>query len=296
MNKTIKYVPIIIIAILAITIIGILIWKKGKSTPIVILPASTSAPISTPIVSENPVITSVPVPTADANTDYGVLSTLGGEKLTDSEIANLKIYHSTQFGITIKIPQYLSGVNNCIESGSTERNFSVPSKVFEDTKNRIIFIVPEYYYEINSCKKNTYSLDLLRKEIIPSPEFPIVAALRPKFGWAIHVENAKSDVELNKFIKNTYGSGCFVEKKIPWEPQKGVYEVVIKGEDWDKMSDSEATTCHLPMSVLAILYAPKMEKVMFANLGQEPTFFTDSTNSRAYDAEMLRSFRFELIK
>ncbi len=121
-----------------------------------------------------------------------------------------------------------------------DSNVCTGPKVFEDNANNVVYLVPEYSYGVTedqtkqaSCRKSTYSLQRIRDEIegkgaegnyVSSPGNPIL-------GVAIRVKNVKNDAELNKFIKDNYGSGCLIASKTPWEQQKGVYEITIKGED-----------------------------------------------------------------
>ncbi len=298
MNKIIKYILVAIVFI-AIMAIGILIWQRKTAIPIV---QFTPTSVYSPIIRESP----VPTPTPELAVSEGILFALGDMRITEEEASFMNIYQNAQFDFSIKIPKNVLGTNDCIDPGSTSKNFMVPLKIFNDVKSNMVFIVPEYYYhadtkwdsvnyttQVGLCKKIVYSLDLIKKEIAPDPESLIFGPPRTRTGWGIAIKSVVGDTDLDKFIKDNYGSGCFVEKKIPWMQQEGVYEIVIKGEDWDKGVSPEISTCQLPMSVLAVLYDSKIGKVMSANLGQEPTFYTDSTNIRVYDKEMIKSFRFE---
>ena len=209
-------------------------------------------------------------------------------------------YTNHQLGFSIKFPQIVYGINRC-----SDEIIWVPVKIFEDNENGIVFITEEYYYDnwdresqtnTGPCKKITYSLESLRENMTPIFEFK--AMPKPWLGLAIMIKNINNDIELNKFIKNTYGPGCFAGEKELWK-QEGIYEIRIEGEDWEwepgtDLIDLGTTTC--PWNyVYKILYAPEKNKVMSVNLGQECTFGTDpsSESFKCYNDEMIDSFKFE---
>lgn len=115
---------------------------------------------------------------------------------------------------------------------------------------------------------------------------------KPFLGWSVVIKNIYDDTELDKFIKENYGQGCLIDKKVPAK-QNGVYEIEIKGEDWDKGADLGTTTCPIN-SVVRVLYSPPKNKLMSVNLGQECTFGTDYNSDfyKCYDEEMINSFEF----
>lgn len=259
-NKNKIIIAIILIFGIGAGVLGYL-WSKKATPPIAFSPVPSTAPSISPSIT--------PPPEA-------------WETYTNSEL-----------GFLIKYPQMVYGVYRC----EPYKPFYVPLKVFEDNKNGIVYITEEYYYDnwdnetqsnTGHCKKITYSLDSLTKarEVYGNPFLSRVFV----------VKNIENDAELNKYIKTVYGSGCFIENKSPWEPQKGVYEISIKGEDWNKITDPENTTCRLPMSLLVLLYEPTKGKFMSVNMGQECGFTTDYSNSefyKCYDEEMINSFRFK---
>jgi len=210
-----------------------------------------------------------------------------------------KTYVSSELGFSIKYPGMIYGVYRC----SPQKPFYVPLKVFEDNENGIVYITEEYYYDnwdselqnnTGQCKKIINSIESLNEQrtIIVDINDKVSLNYNPFLTRVFVIKNVKNDAELNKFIKDNYGSGCFVEKKEPWE-QKGVYEIKIKGEDWGKGADLGMTTC--PWNyVYKILYAPEKNKLMSVNLGQECGFTTDLTkNYKCYDDEIIASFKFE---
>ncbi len=212
-----------------------------------------------------------------------------------------KTYASAELGFSIEYPKMVYGIYRC----SPKKPFWVPLKVFEDKENGIVYITEEYYYnapydgELNKftgpCEKIINSLEYLKSQRETIIDINNKASLNynPFLTKVFIIKNIKNDIELNKFIKDNYGQGCFVEKKELWT-QKGIYEIKIKGEDWGPETDLGTTTC--PMNyVYKILYAPEKNKIMSVNLGQDCGFTTDynSENYKCYDGEMIDSFKFE---
>ena len=207
-----------------------------------------------------------------------------------------KDYNSVELGFSIKIPQMVYGVDRC---SSNNKTIWVPVKVFEDKKNGTVYITQEYYYDnqdnTEHCKKNIRTLESLKEErkIIVQINDKVQVNTTPFLTRVIVIKDINNDTELNKFIKDTYGFGCFVEKKEFWK-QEGVYEIKIKGEDWDKRTDLGNTSCPFNYTY-KILYAPEKNKLMSVNLGQECGFGTNPNSElyKCYDEEMVDSFEFE---
>jgi hypothetical protein len=264
-----KYIIIAIILIFGIGA-GILGYLRNKKlTPPIasVSPAPIQSPATSPSPTPNPALTPPP------------------------EI--WKTYTNSQLGFSIKYPQMVYGVYRC----SPNKPFYVPLKAFEDNKNGIVYITEEYYYEApyngelnkytGPCEKITYSLESLIKEREKYSN--------PFLARVFVIKSIKNDTELNKFIKDNYGSGCLIGSKSPWKPQEGVYEIEIRGEDWNKGSDLGTTTCPINYKY-KVLYAPeKNNKVMSVGLGQECGFETDpaSESHKCYDDEMIDGFKFE---
>ena len=211
-----------------------------------------------------------------------------------------KDYNSAELDFSIKIPQMVCGVNRC----SFNETIWVPVKVFEDKENGIAYITQEYYYNnwdsklqnnTGHCEKIIRTLDSLKEErkVIVQINNKIQTNTNPFLTRVIIIKDINNDAELNKFIKDTYGFGCFIEKKEPWK-QEGIYEIKIKGEDWDKEIDLGNTSCPFNYTY-KILYAPEKNKIMSVNLGQECGFGTDpnSESYKCYDEEMIDSFEFK---
>ncbi len=208
-------------------------------------------------------------------------------------------YVNPELGFLIKYPEMVYGVYRC----PPVKPFYVPVKVFGDNKNGIVYITEEYYYDnvgdntqdnIVVCKKITHSLESITKEreTVVAINDKVHTSANPFLTRVFYIKNIKNDTELNKFINNKYGPGCIVENKNPWK-QEGVYEIVVRGEDWGK-SDLGTTTCPLNFRY-KLLYAPIKNKIMSVVLGQECGFGTSpaSESYKCYDDEMIDSFRFK---
>lgn len=210
-------------------------------------------------------------------------------------------YNSTELGFSIKYPQMVYGVYRC----SPNKPFWVPLKVFEDKENGIVYITEEYYYDnwdsgtqtnTGPCEKIINSLESLKKEkeeniIYINDKIRING--NPFLTKAITTKDVGNDNELKKFIKDTYGSGCYIENKKQWK-QDVVYEIEIKGEDWKNGADLETTICPINY-IYKVLYAPGKNKVMSVNLGQDCGFGTDYNleSYKCYDEEIINSFEFK---
>ncbi|MBU4338839.1 hypothetical protein KKD57_04770 [Patescibacteria group bacterium] len=273
MNKLINGNKKILIAAILISGIGAGIlgyWQyKNSINPL---------PTTSPTTSISPVISSNPASTPTITPPPEVWET----------------YTNTELGFSIKYPQMVYGIYRC----EPYKPFYVPIKIFDDSKNGITYITHEYYYEApysselsdytGPCEKIISSLESLKKEKETYGN--------PFLTWVINIKNIKNDSELNKFIKDNYGSTCSMEKKIPRKQQTGVYEITLKSEDWDKEIKSEAAACRLAMSPLIILYKPEIEKIMSVELGQGCFFAiseTDGKDYQCYDNNIIDSFRFK---
>lgn len=224
------------------------------------------------------------------------------EKVKD-ETADWLVYQSPSMGFSIKIPPTERGLNRCIDKGETEVNFSVPLKVFEDNKNSVVYIVPEYYYDFNSktgptgaaeqvgpCKKIEYdSLDSLNASP-SSPYYSSGGSLDPFAGRAIHIGGVNNDNDIVKFLNNTYDGECFIRSRELWGKQEGVYKLEVSGEIVDSSEDRPTLTCPIGMNDV-VLYASGKGKAMFLDMGQECAFV--DVNWNCYDFKMIDSFRFK---
>ena len=272
MNKNLF---ILIATILAL--IGVIIWSYGYITKI------ETDHISEPVVEEEK---QSEKETEKEETQEDVLSEAIWSKYINDELG---------FSIDI-LNKKVYGLYSC----EPKKVIQVPVKVFEDNENGIVYISQEYYYiseydselhkHVGECKKIIYSLKLFRNEY---------KGLKPHLGWAIMIKTVKNEDELDKFIKENYGSGCSAEDKKFWETdyqQLGVYDIHIRGERDNRETTLGTTSCVEAWTARhKVLYFPEENKVMSVILGQESTFQTNphSQPYQSYDQKMIDSFRFE---
>lgn len=203
-----------------------------------------------------------------------------------SNVWNKYINHT--LGFSIQIPKEVYGLYKC----PSKETIQVPVRVFEDNENGIVYISQEYYYRAEwdselqeftgPCEKIAYSLESLKSETVDN---------NPFLGWAILIKDIKDESELDKFIKEIYGSGCSAGQKTPWV-QSGVYEIPVLADG----TDLGNTACPVGwMNSEKVLYAPEKDKFMSVILGQECTFGTNpySKPYQCYDEEMINGFKFE---
>ena len=188
-------------------------------------------------------------------------------------------YVNDELGFSIDVPDKVYGYYGC----DPKKAIRVPVKVFEDDENGIVYISQEYYYKseydselhkyVGECEKITNSLESFLG------------------GWAISIRTVKNDEELDEFIKENYGPGCYAGDRKSWG-QDGVYEIRIGG--WDQWENLGTTDCPVNYRY-KVLYIPEKNKFMSVKLGQESTFHTDPDTPpyQSYDERMINSFRFE---
>jgi len=85
--------------------------------------------------------------------------------------------------------------------------------------------------------------------------------------WQIIAETVKNDTELEKFIKQRFGSGCSLGTKEP-SNQQGVYTVRVKG-GWKEL---DLTAC--PINYMYIIkYRPSGTKSLLHLIGDNHLIF-----------------------
>ena len=229
---------------------------------------------------------------------------------------NSFLYENKELGFSIKVPKTMYSIDRC----NAHDNMVVPVKIFENNDNGAVYIVPEYFYfedektvicrkessdytdpsleldckkHKNKCNKIEYSLDYINHGE-KNLKGVYWAGSSPWLGWLIRIKNVKQYSDLNDFAKEIRGSGCFVKNGKDWT-QEGIYNISIKGEDWDDEGvDLFNTTCSWS-GVEKFLYYPSAKKFMYIGLGQEPSFYSERPeigNPNPYDNLMLSSFRF----
>lgn len=206
-------------------------------------------------------------------------------------------YSDSKLGFSIKYPTMVYGLYDCAE----RKNIWIPLKIINDKDNEITYITQEYSYKANwnseqdkfdgPCRKITYSLEYLQNEKKEFQKEQFYLWWKPFLGWAISTRNIKNESELDKFIKDNYGSECSVKSKTSWN-QNGVYEINIQAEN----SKEEGINPNCPLNyAYKVLYSPEKNKVISIDLGQECTFGTNPNEKsyKCYDENMINSFKFE---
>lgn len=198
------------------------------------------------------------------------------------------LYTNEKYGFSIKVPKMMyQPYGDCVLSNGffVPKGDLVPVKIFEDES---IFISSEYYHDLqgqfeiegktvfSGCEKVANSIPLLQDR-------NNYKAMK----WEFVASEVESDVELEKFIKEKYGSGCSLGKKVPTE-QSGVYRPEILGDGLDLGE----TACPINY-ITEIRYNADTNKVVAWDLGQAYTFVGDEDFSKLYDQEMVDSFKFE---
>lgn len=187
------------------------------------------------------------------------------------------VNYESKYGLSFRYPKFIAG-KGC---NSESKNFFVPTKVFEDTDNQEIYIVPEYYYDENeaqTCKKYITSLDSLQKE-----------SHKPFLGWNVSIRNVEKNDDINALIKDIYGSGCEMKSENPWIRDE-ISEIKLNSYEDAKGNPTslDQTVCPTNYSY-EILYSEKQKRAVSVILGQECTFFGDSQNN-CLDEQLINSF------
>lgn len=209
-------------------------------------------------------------------------------------------YTNDELGFSIKYPEMVYGVSRC----ESKKQFYVPLKVFEDKENGIVYITEEYYYdapydgELNKftgpCEKIINSMESLNEQMTIDDKIDFTK--NPFLTKVFVIKNIENDTEINKFIKDNYGSECIAESRNFWKQQTGVYEIKLNEFKDANGNDTDLGNAICPVNyVYKILYAPEKNKIMSIKLGQECSFTTDynAENYKCYDEEMIDSFEFK---
>lgn len=210
----------------------------------------------------------------DENSDTSATVAEGNDSSedTDSLKEGWKNYSSSKLGISFQYPEKVSNM----VSGLDGEDGSVPVKVIEDDEAGVIYLVYGPSDTLESLKVET-----------ENPTFddgtPIVNP-KPSYGWKMITKKIQNDEEFNAHVKNIYGTGCFIDKKSQGS-QAGVYEITLKGEDWDEAdTDLGNTTCAAGNTAYSLLQATNSDMIVSINRGQEATFDDEE--------EILNSIRF----
>ncbi|MDD3006068.1 MAG: hypothetical protein PHX30_00580 [Candidatus Pacebacteria bacterium] len=169
-----------------------------------------------------------------------------------------KSYSSSELGLSFQYPEKASNM----VSGLDGADGFVPVKVTEDVEKGAIYITYGPSDTLQSLRNETVNATLEDGKSDPWT--------KPFHGWMIAVKRIQGDDELNAFVKDYYGKGCYVDGKNELS-QKDVYEITFKGEDWDKGADLGSTTCSWT-PIYKILRAENSNLLISINRGGEASF------------------------
>lgn len=167
--------------------------------------------------------------------------------LTPDTTEDWKEYTNKVLGFSMWLPKKVVG----------EDNKFVALNIFEDNKNNVIY-------------------------------FGTSIGLSTKDGWRLKVavKSVKNDSELEKFIKEKFGSDCKIDKRS-----------YLYGADNEAVYSYEQTPGGIESNcaVAKILYDSRVKKVMAISGAQECRFSAtlDNYGAVCYDDLMINSFRFE---
>ena len=108
--------------------------------------------------------------------------------------------------------------------------------------------------------------------------------------WVLRSAVIRSDAELNRFIKETFGEECVYVRQ-PFAHQSGIW--LIELDDTETVTDD--TFCFGIMSRKAIFYSPERQRVVYWDMHQDASFAqnADLDNPYTFDIPMLESVRFQ---
>ena len=195
-------------------------------------------------------------------------------------------YINNQLGFSIKIP------SEVFMSGSCEGDKYDSLKILQDNENNSVYILTNHYTIDNGkCLKVSYSLDDIRKQ---KQDMAGEIYFSPYLGWNIMVNNIANKEDILKYLKSSFGSGCFIDNE--YLREDGSYRIYLKGTR-NSESDPWWGTCPLNFSY-RIIYSPEKHKLMSVVLGQECKFQSidpelSDQSYQCYDEEMIKTFKFE---
>jgi hypothetical protein len=196
-----------------------------------------------------------------------------------------KTYINETLGFKIKYPEIIYKYFNASckkENGNDNTGGGfVPVKIFEDNKNKVVYIATEYYYKLNQegsvCEKIDNTLDLLKENQNPDDFVK----------WKIVLKDIHNENELNQFIKGYFEEGCKLAEKKP-AIQNGVFDVYITGDN-NKWGPDEG--CWINW-MIEFKYYPLKNKIAAWDMGQEYMFLAEPKYYLTFDEEIADSFRF----
>lgn len=216
-----------------------------------------------------------------------------------SELVSLddtyNLYTNYALGFSIKVPKSMAlSFGGCVyneeQSSYRPQLAMVPTAIFETSD--AVYLTFEHYAElqgktvITSTDGGTRAYFSECIQVENSLELILNPDQLYKQMWKIQIVDISSEVALENFLKERYGSGCMVGDKTATS-QDGVYRVSILG-DGKHFTES---TCPINFAT-AVNYDTLRGKVAVWDLGQAATFAANTDYTETYDQTMVDSFRF----
>lgn len=215
----------------------------------------------------------------------------------ESELKSLdntwNLYTNYKLGFSLKVPKKSFNTYGGCEWTTKDGDHSyrpkgafVPVKVFEDDEQ--VIIATEYLYVLSGETKEDYKSFFSKCNKVTTTLTKLEDKDDTYFyspSWHINIKEVKNDQELDKVIKDNYGSGCSIGNKKS-SKQEGVFDVEIKGDG----KDLGSTKCPVNFA-LEMKYYPAKNKLAFWNIGQAHNFYKADFKD-GFDSEMSDSFKF----
>ncbi|MDD3007113.1 MAG: hypothetical protein PHX30_06070, partial [Candidatus Pacebacteria bacterium] len=197
------------------------------------------------------------------------------------------IDYTSQLGISFKYPEFITGGDSC----DSERTFFVPTKIFEDTDNGAIYIMPEYYYDFRGESPEN---SICQKYIVSGKMDQNKQSMKNPFrGWRINIRNIEDkEVDISRLIKDVYGYKCKMDSEKAWI-KDGISEIGMndyKDAEGNQVGLGE-TVCPVNY-VYKLLYSEEKKLAVSVVLGQECTFWGEGQN-KCFDEQIAQSLEFE---
>jgi hypothetical protein len=220
---------------------------------------------------------------SDSNNEEKIIP----KKLIDT--SNWNEYINNQLGFSIKIPQKVFTIGHC----QKDQNFAT-LKILDDSSNKTVYILEDYYKtnDNGECIKVDNSLESVQKQIKELKEQGYYPS--PYLGWSIIVNDINSEEDILKYLKNSFGSGCYIENKSL--QGDGNYDIRLKGE---RNNEEDPWWGNCPLNfAYKIIFSKEKNKLMSVVLGQECKFQSinpelSDPSYECYDEEMIKTFKFQ---
>ncbi|HLD51455.1 hypothetical protein A3K34_04765 [candidate division WWE3 bacterium RIFOXYC1_FULL_40_10] len=219
---------------------------------------------------ENPPIQVVPTP------DKKPISPPISQIISTDDIWNM--YQNNEFGYSIKFPKQAAFASGgCTPEGAPLPGF-LPVKIFEE-KN-IAHIASASYFD-QECNETSTTL-----EDIKDRNFKVSV-------WSLESKKVADDAELQNFVRDEYGNGCILGDKKETSAE-GVFDVHAKypGDVNDDMEVRAQNECVINYAYV-IKYNQNTGVAVSWKLGQAYGFAATTDYQKAYDQEMVASFKFD---